>query len=182
MSDLLVPYRPLAANNSRSKRQQAPALAPWTFERLGCAASDHYCAAEAQPLAPTSPTRPATVQGLSPGVPRGPPSTSTQRETQAPARKAKWRRPCAPCLSAPSRAPRPCSSKTTPCGATSATRRRRRGPRTGGRRPCAPEAVWETPRRRARAWARGDGDGHKNLDLEAGAAPAASRLAPARAR
>ena len=180
MSDLLVPYRPLAANNSRSKRQQAPALAPWTFERLGCAASDHYCAAEAQPLAPTSPTRPATVQGLSPGVPRGAPSTSTQRETQPPARKAKWQRPCALCLSAPSRGQRPCSSRTTPSRGTRTTNNRR-GPRTGGRRPCARDLVSATPRRRARAWARGDGDGHKNLDLEAGAAPAASRLAPARA-
>ena len=54
--------------------------------------------------------------------------------------------------------------------------------RIEGRRPCAPEAVWETLPHLEKAWTRGDGGGRRSPDLDPGAAPGPSRRAPARAR
>ena len=154
---------------------------PEPLREPDCAASDHCCAAAAQD--PAADVADATEHYRSPGaVPRGILSTSTRRKRQPPARQAKWQRPCARCRKEHNRGQQPCSSRTTPCGATSATRRRRRGPRTGGRRPCAREVASATPRRRAKASSQDEGGGRRSPDLDPGAAPAPSRRAPARAR
>ena len=142
-SRTLANQRHLGSNRGQCYR-------PESLKQLDCAASDHCCAAAKQD--PAADVADSTEHYRSPGaVPRVILSTSTRRKRQPPARQAKWQRPCALCLSARNRAPRLYSSRTTPCGATSATRRRRRGPRTGGRRPCALGLVSATPRRRAKA-------------------------------